>query len=74
MKYVITKVYVVEADDAARALQILLFAAAEGKAELYRAEPERVRLQQSPKPKGWTTVLLEQLFGRRKDDPRSVVL
>ncbi len=69
-QYVITKVYVVEAPNAELALQLLNLALDERKDWLFQARPDKVQL----KVKGWLTILREQLFGGRKDDPKSIVL
>ncbi len=77
MKYVITKVYIVDAKSSGEALRILSIAMRDGQDWLFQHAPESVHGLERVQPKGWLTILWEQLFGRRKkvrDDPRSSVL
>jgi len=74
MKYVITKVYVVEAASAAEALQLLHLAADDRQDWLFQALPDTVTLKPAVPVKGWLTLLREHLCGRRTDDPRSLML
>ena len=74
MKYIITKVYLVDATSAGEALRMLRIAAASGEEWVFQHEPDSVKELVVAKATGWLTILREQLFGRRKDDPRSVVL
>ena len=64
VKYVITRTYVVEAENAEQAYQVLRYATQEGRDWIYQAEPERVIPMPAPKPKGWWTLVREQLLGK----------
>ena len=64
MKYVITRTYVVEAENAATAYQVLRYATQEGRDWVYQTEPETVVPAPEPKSKGWWALVREQLLGK----------
>jgi len=74
-KYVITKVYVVEAESIGQAVQVLHLASRAGEDWLFQEQPDTVNtLTVATKAQGWLTRLCERLWGASKEDPRSIIL